>query len=308
MPAKGQLSGYHIKCEVCGKEIYQTKTQYNRAQHHFCSNQCQKIFQHNQAYENRKCEICDAIFHISKKSTQRFCSTECQKKWQTTRTGKLNPKTKRIKCCCDNCQTPIEIIPFNYKRFQYHFCGNECRQKWYSQVFSQNPSWKEESRKRAAEMLKKNSYKTNTKPQIIINNLLDSLKIPYRNEETFVYYSIDNFLYSYDLIIEVMGDFWHCNPTKYTNIEHFIQSRVVSRDKAKNTYIDKYYHIKILYLWESDIYNRLEVCEKLITMYIEQNGQLSNYHSFNYLINNGKLEIQNKIIIPFQQRKIQRNA
>ena len=56
IPAKGQLSGYFINCENCGKEIYQTKTQYNRAKHHFCSNKCQKDFQHNQLFEDRVCE------------------------------------------------------------------------------------------------------------------------------------------------------------------------------------------------------------------------------------------------------------
>ena len=41
LPKKGQKSGYNIECENCGKDIYQTKTQYNSAKHHFCSNKCQ---------------------------------------------------------------------------------------------------------------------------------------------------------------------------------------------------------------------------------------------------------------------------
>lgn len=39
-----QKSGYFIQCENCGKDIYQTKTQYERANHHFCNVKCQKEY------------------------------------------------------------------------------------------------------------------------------------------------------------------------------------------------------------------------------------------------------------------------
>lgn len=67
MPSKGQKNGYTIPCEWCGKIIYQTKTQYNKAAHHFCSIDCEKKFQHKQKYEVRKCEICGTEFEVSKK-------------------------------------------------------------------------------------------------------------------------------------------------------------------------------------------------------------------------------------------------
>lgn len=35
IPTKDQRTGYYIKCENCGKEVYQTQTQYNKAKHHF---------------------------------------------------------------------------------------------------------------------------------------------------------------------------------------------------------------------------------------------------------------------------------
>ena len=104
IPAKGQLSGYFINCENCGKEIYQTKTQYNRAKHHFCSNKCQKDFQHNQLFEDRVCEICGNVFHVSKKSKQRFCSIQCQGTWQSSLVGKLNPRNTREIITCEYCK------------------------------------------------------------------------------------------------------------------------------------------------------------------------------------------------------------
>lgn len=305
MPKKGELSGYYINCENCGKEVYQTKTQYNRSKHHYCSNKCQKEFQHKLTHEDRKCEICGNMFHTSKKSTQRFCSTECQKKWQATRIGNLSPKRKRIKTYCDCCGADLEIKPSKAYINKYNFCNVECRQKWYSEIFSQSPEWKEKSRKRVTNLMTENVISTNTKPQQIINDLLNKMNISYINEKGYVYYSVDNYLNEKNLIIEVMGDFWHCNPLKYTpeNMKE-IQKKRIPKDKAKHTYILNNYNIEILYLWEYDIYNNIDVCKKLIEKYIENNGVLENYHSFNYSIDCNNLTLNEEIIIPFQDVKI----
>ena len=120
---RGERSGYYVKCEVCGKEIYKTKTQYSKAKHHFCSNECSSIYHHNNSVENRFCEICGSKFSVSKKSTQRFCSRKCQGKWQSTQIGELNPRMNRIDCNCESCNKPIKIIQGNYNRFKHHFCS-----------------------------------------------------------------------------------------------------------------------------------------------------------------------------------------
>ena len=301
IPKKGQLSGFHINCENCGKEIYQTKTQYNRAKHHFCSNKCQKEYQHKLLFEDRECEMCGNNFSVSKKSSQRFCSIKCQGKWQSTQIGELNPRSNKISCNCDYCGKEIFIIQSNYNRFSHHFCNEECRKNWYSEIFSQNEDWKEESRIRATKLLSTNHSTVNTKPQIIVNDLLNEMNIKYRNEENFTYYSIDNYLYEYNLIIEVMGDFWHCNPLKYTKENmRDIQKRRIPKDKAKHTYILNHHNIEILYLWENDIYNNINLCRKIIEEYINNNGVLINYHSFNYSIKNNKIMLNDNIIIPFQ--------
>lgn len=299
MPAKGQKTGYHIQCENCGKEIYQTKTQYNRAKHHFCSNKCQKEFQHTQNFEDRKCEICGNVFHASKKSKQRFCSIQCQGKWQSAQIGQINPRFKRITCNCENCGNQLEIIPADHKRWKYHFCNETCRKEWYSSVYSQSDEWREESRLRAANLLKNNPSTTLTKPQIMVNDFLDEMGIEYSNEEAFEYYSVDNYLIEERLIIEVMGDFWHSNPIRYhyEDLNDIQQKRLV-KDKAKHTYIQKYHNIEILYLWERDIYNNADLCRALIHEYVTSKGILKNYHSFNYILDGENLVLKNNIIYP----------
>lgn len=301
MPAKGQLSGYWVNCENCGKLIYKTKTNYNRRKHHYCSNECQLEKQHELSYEDRECEMCGNVFHVSKKATQRFCSIECQHKWQTTQIGILNPKNKKVEIECEYCGEKYYQKLYKTKNGQHNFCSNKCRQAWYSEVFSQDENWKEQSRQRAVRILESRQLDTNTKPQQIINFILDELHIPYTNEEGFKYYAVDNYLNNNNLIIEVMGDFWHCNPLKYSSPNDYeIHKKRIPRDKAKHTYFKNNYGIEILYLWEDDIYNNLDVCKSLIVEYINNNGMLKNYHSFNYHLNNDKLILNDNLIIPYQ--------
>lgn len=301
MPAKGQLSGYWVNCEYCGKLVYKTKTNYNRRKHHYCSNECQLKRQHELSHEDRVCEICGKTFHVSKKSTQRFCSTECQNKWQSTRVGIDNPKFTRQKVKCDYCGKEYYIKKYKLESFEHKFCSKECRQSWYSEVFSQDENWKKESKKRAVRILENKEIDTNTKPQQIINDLLNDMDISYVNEKGFEFYAVDNYLYNCNLIIEVMGDFWHCHPLKYTkNNMRDIHRKRIPKDKAKHTYFKNNYNIEILYLWEDDIYNNLDVCKALIDKYIKQNGLLENYHSFNYHLENDDLILNNDIITPYQ--------
>ena len=303
MANKREKTGIFVNCEWCGKETYQTLTQYNKGKHHFCSHDCQMKYQHEQTYEDRVCEICGDIFHVSKKSKQRFCSIKCQGKWQSTQTGKNNPRYNRIECACDKCGKIIYLLPSNYNRFKYHFCSDECRKEWNENIYSKTDACREMHRKIAVEILKNSHAITQTKPQVIINNLLDELNIEYENEGNFTYYSVDNYLFNNDLIIEVMGDFWHSNPLKYDTYDKLgdIQRRRISKDKAKHSYILNQYGIEILYLWENDIYNNLELCKNLILKYIEKNGVLDNYHSFNYYLDNEELKLRNELIYTYQE-------
>lgn len=298
MPNKGQLNGEFVKCEWCGKLIYKTPSQLKKHKHHYCSNKCQSLKKHAETYEDRPCEICGSLMHVSKKSTQRFCSTDCQKIWQTQQVGELNTRFTQEKIKCDYCGREFLIKKYKLNN-NNHFCSAKCRQDWYANVWSQSEEWKNESRMRAAELVKKNWAATTTKPQMIVNDLLDKHNIKYNNEEVFVYYSVDNYLVDYNLIIEVMGDYWHGNPLKF-NILNNMQKNNIRRDKAKNTFVKEHNGINILYLWEKDIIEHLELCERLIELYIQKNGVLENYHSFNYIMHDNKLQLNSYVIKPYQ--------
>lgn len=279
-------------------------SQYNKREHHFCSNKCQSLLKREKTYENRKCEICDSIFYVSKRSTQRFCSNKCQNEWQRSNIGFKNPKFQGDYVNCETCGKRYIVGKTVLDSGRHHFCSTKCRRKWYSTVWSQTDEWKDKIRKHTVNYLNTCPATTKTKPQIITNNILDNMNISYRNEESFVYYSVDNYLTDYNLIIEVMGDYWHSSPLKYPNKLNDKQKHIVCRDKAKHTYIKKYYGIDILYLWEYDVLNRADVCIALISSYISNEGNLENYNSFNYSINDSGELILNNIIYSYQEREI----
>lgn len=60
------------------------------------------------------------------------------------------------------------------------------------------------------------------------------------------------------IIIEVDGDFYHCNPnSKYLTAEYDIQKKNLSNDKRKNTWCENH-NITLIRYWEKDINERPE--------------------------------------------------
>lgn len=284
--------------------MYKTLSQYNKREHHFCSNKCQSLKKRELAFEHRKCEICGSDIFVSKNSSQRFCSSKCQNIWQLGNTGLNNKRFRGGYVKCESCGKEFLVGKYVLESNRKHFCSTDCRRRWYSDVWSQSDVWRNESRIRAVSILSNNPVVTQTRPQIITNNLLSELSITFRNEEPFVYFSIDNYLPDFNLAIEVMGDYWHSSPLKYPEKINDRQSHIISRDKAKHTYIKNCFGFEILYLWESDLLNRPDVCYKLIEKYIQSGGELDNYHSFNYWIDDGMIKINSKIIYPHQDRDL----
>ena len=97
-----------------------------------------------------------------------------------------------------------------------------------------------------------------------------------------------------------MGDYWHGNPIKYKEKDlSIIQLKSKKRDKSKHTYIKKYHNFEILYLWENDIINEVNLCKSLINLYIKHKGILKDYNSFNYYVNDNKTILKDEIIYPY---------
>lgn len=231
--------------------------------------------------------------------------------------GKSNPRyVKKIHVKCDYCGKELIKNPSlsknkNKNGESHNFCCYQCywnfRSMYYvgDKLYNTGKKMSEDfcNKVRNATLLQYEIgvLDRQTQPQKTVNNILVKNKISYINEKTFKYYSVDNYLVDFNLIIEVMGDYFHANPLVYSCYDTLndMQIKDVIRDKRKNTYFKKYYKINILYLWESDLKKNVDKCEQLILDYIKRKGELSNYNSFNFHLRDNKLQLNNKIINPY---------
>lgn len=96
-------------------------------------------------------------------------------------------------------------------------------------------------------------------------NILDLLDIKYTTffyaKEIKAFY--DFYLPESNTIIEVDGDFWHCNPIKFPLPKYESQKKNLIRDKEKEQWVkDKGY--KLLRFWEDDINNNTKSVKQTI--------------------------------------------
>jgi len=222
--------------------------------------------------------------------------------------GENHPKYKpRLKLNCEYCGKVIYRLLTDVANNKNIFCSIECSGKWKSENLRGENSplygvtherWTSEKRKEQAEImvkrLKESDFKFGkTRPQRAVDSLLNSLDIRFENEYDCKYYLIDNYLINYNLMIEVQGNFFHCNPTM--NIKNSREKDIIKKDKAKNTYVKIYKQIDILYIWEKDINDNIVLCKELILLYVKNKGKIENYHSFNYYLSNGVLRLRNNL-------------
>lgn len=89
--------------------------------------------------------------------------------------------------------------------------------------------------------------------------ILDVLDIEYQH----LFYAkpikgfYDFYLPKYNILIEVDGDFWHCNPKKFPSSEYITQQKNLKRDQEKNEWA-KSNGYKLLRFWEDDINNNIK--------------------------------------------------
>ena len=109
----------------------------------------------------------------------------------------------------------------------------------------------EEQKEKARINILKNSRKANrleTGIQLKVNDILNKNNIKFEREYIIKYYAVDNYSPKFNLIIEVMGDYQHSSPLKYNENKHSInelQSRTITKDKQKKTYILTHENINI---------------------------------------------------------------
>jgi hypothetical protein len=296
-----------VSCENCGKELLRKPSLVKNE--NFCSKECQFEYrkgENHPSYSRKKvsCEYCKGdveirnyryIKHIEE-NVPICCSMKCKNRlWAVTHQGEEHPSWTggMLRKKCEWCNTEYEYKQAHKNRSK--FCSVDCTMNHINSQPETRLRW-----------IRNNKEKLNTKPQMITNALLDELDVEYINEHEFKYYSVDNYLVDCDLIIEVMGDYWHGNPTMYEYEKLYTpQIKSIIRDKSKTSFINNNYGIKILCLWETDLKNNPKLCKSLISEYIQSNGILKDYNSFNYNIDKyGILRLNKDITQPYFERNM----
>lgn len=247
-----------------------------------------------------------------------YCSLSCRDKYKTENlSGENSQFYQRIHTTCSNCGKEILVIPSEFNKTNSfgennNFCSQQCYWEYRSKHYTgeKHPQYgieRPDELREISRITMLNNIKNGTMPQTMtkphrkIYELLINNGLLCENEYRCKYHSIDIYVEKYNLMIEIMGDYWHANPLKYTyNDLNKYQLKDIKQDKSKHTYIKKYHNNEILYLWETDINKSPDLCWKLILLFIHNNGVLKNYHSFNYYIDDyDNIQLFDNITFPY---------
>lgn len=292
--------GEYVKCHNCNEEFYLPEHRINSQERHFCNNDCRIEWMKTDEYHNimsdikgnskikTNCKYCGE--ELEKKPSEflghgkHYCSRSCTAKDTLINP---NPKKEKIKVNCEICDEPILVHESVAKKNKWHFCGRNCYNIFIARRISNGEF-----------------PQTDTSINLKVENILNKLNIVYEKEKFATHYSLDFYLPNHNIVIEVMGDFWHANPIKYDNYNKLydMQKKDIKRDKSKKTYLTKNKNKRILYLWENDVNNKIKLCENLIMKFINNDDTILN--SFNYDIVDDNVDIVNNTL-PFFMRTIE---
>lgn len=105
-----------------------------------------------------------------------------------------------------------------------------------------------------------------------IYEILKQFKVPFTVQATVDKYNVD-FLIDNKYIVEVYGDFWHCNPEKYS-AEYFNRGKkktakeIWQRDACRKQKFESQ-GFKFLHLWESEINKDMRSVRKKLKQLID---------------------------------------
>lgn len=296
-------------CIICGKEFVSVKEN-----HVCCSKSCQRKY--TKLHTDKTCVVCGKIFHDM--SNTMFCSDSCKHQYRLNQ-GELRS--------CKYCGNEFRAL-----NGTHYFCTEQCKNMYYNdhpeyykltcsecgKIFLRNKKVKSQDgnvvfcsqtckgnyyadhyRDGVLQRLKDGRYKTTmTAPHIIVSEYLKEAHIEYEDEYVVKPFSADIKLKNTNILIEIMGSYWHADIRKYNDKPlNSSQQNNVKRDIRKHQFLINN-NYRILYLWEDDIMNNLDKCILLINEFIKGNNM--TIHSSAYDINNNNL-IENNIIQYIQQ-------
>ncbi len=177
-------------------------------------------------------------------------------------------------CDCGVCNKKMNIKPSSNFKFS-RACGrNDGVVRWsegakVSRLGTGNPMfnkrpWNKDMkmstdfRKKmsdnAINRMRRGDFKfTKTIPHKVVCSILDRIDVIYETEHNYRGKLFDIFVPSHQLLIEVDGDYWHCNPIRYPSGPiNKIQQAQIKKDEYKNLLCSNT-NMKLIRFWEYDI-------------------------------------------------------
>jgi very-short-patch-repair endonuclease len=118
--------------------------------------------------------------------------------------------------------------------------------------------------------VKKNKSSLNAIEQSVMS-LLHSMNLSYESQIRINNYTVD-FLIDGKYIIECYGDYWHCNPSRYT-ADYYNRGKkktaaeIWKRDEGRKRELEQLGY-KVLYFWEHEINNNIKDIKAALKRYI----------------------------------------
>jgi len=141
-----------VQCTNCDESITRLDGALERADNHFCSNDCQAAFSYNGWIET-ECARCDVAVEKERWRVERydnvFCSVECSAAFKSEhQVGKTGPDSPvwvgRVTVECEQCDETIRVRPKAVETTR--FCSQPCRSAWMVEsgvIAGENsPFWK----------------------------------------------------------------------------------------------------------------------------------------------------------------------
>jgi G:T-mismatch repair DNA endonuclease (very short patch repair protein) len=201
---------------------------------------------------DRRIEFCDGQKYIGNKKKYNFKCLTHDKIYNTTMSNiRIG---YGLKCCRHERCSKIHKEWWDTNR--------EEKLKWRSEktieYFSKEEN-REKTRQSTIDQLRSGKMPSSkTKPHLKIIDVLNKNNIKHETEKQIGRFVFDEFLPEQNTLIEVNGDYWHCNPKKFTNGPiNEIQKRRMERDKFKCEYA-RSSGFNLVILWESDIKNKTD--------------------------------------------------
>jgi very-short-patch-repair endonuclease len=124
--------------------------------------------------------------------------------------------------------------------------------------YEDNPKLKEDSSIRRINWLKTNLSSKKSKLELRFESMLKLINLKFINQYEFKKRLFDFYLEDFNILIEVDGDFYHCNPdSKHNEIVYDTQKITKQNDVYKDTLCLEH-NILLLRFWEKDINERPE--------------------------------------------------